>query len=162
MATAVGIGEGNSGTGGGTLSELYQSSRRLLLKSRDGLERLERFEYTSSSSSSSMLSSSSSSIAVIADPSEQYFDAVRNDISQIQSLCSKMELLWRSISAKSQRDLWKRKVEQVAEEADSLKASLDKYNLRHQRRIQEARERAELIGRSVWRCFLSGVIEFSC
>lgn len=102
MATAVGIGEGNSGAGGGTLSELYQSSRRLLLKSRDGLERLERFEYTSSSSSSSFSS------AVVTDPSEQPFDAVRQDIAQIQSLCSKMELLWRSISAKSQRDLWKR------------------------------------------------------
>ncbi|KAL3332674.1 hypothetical protein AABB24_032969 [Solanum stoloniferum] len=147
MATAVGIGEGNPAAGGGTLSELYQSSRRLLLKSRDGLERLERFEYTSSSSSS-MLPSSSSSSAVMADPSEQPFDVVRQDIAQIQSLCSKMELLWRSISAKSQRDLWKRKVEQVAEEADSLKASLDKYNVRHQRRMQEARERAELIGRS--------------
>lgn len=53
-----------------------------------------------------------------------------------------------------------RKVEQVAEEADSLKTSLDKYNLRHQRRMQEARERAELIGRAVWHCFLTGVIKF--
>ncbi|PHU30845.1 Membrin-12 [Capsicum chinense] len=148
MATAVGIGvrEGNSGTGGGNLSELYQNSRRLLLKSRDGLEKVERFEYTSSSSYLQSLSSSSS--APMADPSEQSFDAVRNDIAQIQFLCSEMEILWRSISAKSQRDLWKRKVEQVAEEADSLKASLDKYNLRHQRRMQEARERAELIGRT--------------
>nr|GMD43113.1 membrin-11-like [Ipomoea batatas] len=41
-----------------------------------------------------------------------------------------------------------RKVEQVAEEADSLKDSLDKYYLRNQRRIQEARERAELLGRA--------------
>ncbi|XP_009760179.1 membrin-11 [Nicotiana tabacum] len=146
MAMAVGIGEGNSVAGGGSLSDLYQNSRRLLLKSRDGLERLERFEYTSSSSSSSIPSSSSST--AIVDPSEQSFDAVRKEIAQIQSLCSEMELLWRSIPAKSQRDLWKRKVEQVAEEADSLKTSLDKYNLRHQRRMQEARERAELIGRA--------------
>lgn len=106
MAMAVGIGEGNSVAGGGSLSELYQSSRRLLLKSRDGLERLERFEYTSSSSSSSIPSSSSST--AIVDPSEQSFDAVRKEIAQIQSLCSEMELLWRSIPAKSQRDLWKR------------------------------------------------------
>lgn len=41
-------------------------------------------------------------------------------------------------------------MEQVAEEADSLKESLDKYSLRHQRRTQEARERAELLGRVVW------------
>ncbi|PHU11823.1 Membrin-12 [Capsicum chinense] len=82
------------------------------------------------------------------DPSEQSFDAVRKEIAQIQFLCSEMEPLWRSISAKSQRDIWKRKAEQVAEEAESLKASLDKYNLRHQWRMQEARERAELIERS--------------
>ncbi|OIT20868.1 PREDICTED: membrin-11-like [Nicotiana attenuata] len=131
--------------GGGTLSEFYQRSRRLLLKTRDGLERLERFEYTSSSSSSSSVLSSG---AALSDPSEKSVDGLRKDISQIQSLCSEMERLWRSIPAKSQRDLWKRKVEQVAEEVDSLKDSLDKYNLQHQRRMQEVRERAELLGRA--------------
>nr|XP_009765258.1 PREDICTED: membrin-11-like [Nicotiana sylvestris]XP_016432875.1 PREDICTED: membrin-11-like [Nicotiana tabacum] len=110
--------------GGGTLSEFYQSSRRLLLKTRDGLERLERFEYTSFSSSSSSSSSVLSSGAAVSDPSEKSVDGLRKDISQIQSLCSEMERLWRSIPAKSQRDLWKRKVEQVAEEVDSLKDSL--------------------------------------
>lgn len=47
-----------------------------------------------------------------------------------------------------------RKVEQVAEEAESLKQSLDKYLLRNQRRMNEARERAELLGRAVRYCFL--------
>lgn len=42
-----------------------------------------------------------------------------------------------------------RKVEQVAEEADSLKESLDRYFQQHQRRMQEAQERAELLGRDV-------------
>lgn len=42
-----------------------------------------------------------------------------------------------------------RKVEQVAEEADSLKDSLDKYFQRHQRRMQEAQDRAALLGRAV-------------
>lgn len=42
-----------------------------------------------------------------------------------------------------------RKVEQVAEEAESLKGSLDQYNFRNQRRMNEARERAELLGRAV-------------
>ncbi|KAL3337639.1 hypothetical protein AABB24_029989 [Solanum stoloniferum] len=127
--------------GGVTLSELYQSSRRLLLKTRDGLERLERFEYTSSSS---VLSFG----AAVNDPSEKAVGDLRKDISQIQLLCSEMERLWHSIPAKSQRDLWKRKVEQVAEGVDSLKDSLDKYNLRHQRRMQEVRERTELLGRA--------------
>ncbi|KAL7225777.1 hypothetical protein ACSBR1_021023 [Camellia fascicularis] len=128
------------GGGGGTLSELYQSSKRLLLRTRDSLERLERLEFSSSSSSSS-------SNGAAVDTPELSF-AIKRDISQIQSLCAEMDRLWRSVSAKSQRDLWKRKVEQVAEEADSLKESLDKYFLRNQRRTQEARERAELLERA--------------
>ncbi|KAA8516892.1 hypothetical protein F0562_017290 [Nyssa sinensis] len=120
------------GGGGGTLSELYQNSKRLLLKTRDGLERLERLEFSSSNG---------------MDSAELSF-AVKRDITQIQSLCAEMDRFWRSVAAKSQRDLWKRKVEQVAEEADSLKESLGKYFLRSQKRVQEAREREELLGRS--------------
>ncbi|CAM8877293.1 unnamed protein product [Rhodiola kirilowii] len=119
--------------GGGTLSEIYQSSKRLLLRTRGGLERLERLE--SSSTTSSM------------DSPELSF-SLKKDISQIQSLCVEMDRLWRSVPAKSQRDLWKRKVEQVAEEADSLKESLDKYLARNQRKMMEAKERAELLGRA--------------
>lgn len=78
---------------GGNLSELYQSSKRLLLKSRDGLERLERLEF-------------SSSTATVDSPELSY--AVLRDIAQIQYLCVDMDRLWRSVSAKSQRDLWKR------------------------------------------------------
>ncbi|XP_057498636.1 membrin-11-like [Actinidia eriantha] len=122
--------------GGGTLSELYQSSKKTLLKTRDALERLERLEFSSASSSTS---------AGVDSPELSF--AVKRDIAQIQSLCAEMDRLWRSIGAKSQRDLWKRKVEQVAEESDSLKESLDKYFLRNQRRTQEARERTELLGR---------------
>jgi len=40
-------------------------------------------------------------------------------------------------------------VEQIAEEAESLSASLDKYSLRNQKRMREANERAELLGRAV-------------
>ncbi|CAH9134766.1 unnamed protein product [Cuscuta epithymum] len=143
MVMAVDFGHSGVTVGGGTLSELYQSSRRLLLKTRDGLEKLERCQYTSSSASSS---SSAPSLAI--DSSSNLFDSVRKDITQIQSLCSEMDRLWRSVHAKSQRDLWKRKVEQVAEEADSLKDSLNKYDLYNKRRIQEAQERAELLGRA--------------
>lgn len=77
--------------GGGTLSEIHQTARKLLLKTRDGLERLERLEYSNSSSSSSDLSF-----------------AVSKDITQIQSLCVEMNRISRSIAAKSQRDLWNR------------------------------------------------------
>ncbi|ONK74288.1 uncharacterized protein A4U43_C03F4710 [Asparagus officinalis] len=58
-----------------------------------------------------------------------------------------MDRLWRSIASKGQRDLWKRKVEQVAEEGDSLKENLDKLSARQQQRMQEAKERAELMQR---------------
>ncbi|KAG5517330.1 hypothetical protein RHGRI_037922 [Rhododendron griersonianum] len=120
------------GGGGGTLSELYQRSKRLLLTTRDGLERLERLEFSTSKGG--------------VDSPELSF-AVKRDIGQIQLLCVEMDRFWRSIAAKSQRDLWKRKVEQVAEEAGSLKESLDMYLSRNQRQTQEARERAELLGR---------------
>lgn len=54
-----------------------------------------------------------------------------------------------------------RKVEQVAEEVDSLKDSLDKYNLRHQRRMQEVRERTELLGRAVCNLFCADMMNNS-
>ncbi|KAE9606308.1 hypothetical protein Lalb_Chr10g0106511 [Lupinus albus] len=68
---------------GATLSEIYQRARKLLLRTRDGLERVERGELS-------------------------FSDSVHNDISQIQSLYVQMDRLWRSIPIKSQRDLWKR------------------------------------------------------
>ncbi|OIW02834.1 hypothetical protein TanjilG_29610 [Lupinus angustifolius] len=107
---------------GATLSEIYQRAKKLLMRTRDGLERVEHGELS-------------------------FSDSVYNDISQIQSLYVQMDRLWRSIPTKSQRDLWKRKVEQVAEEAESLKESLDKYNFRNQKRMTEAKERAELLRR---------------
>ncbi|KAJ8512940.1 hypothetical protein OPV22_003374 [Ensete ventricosum] len=131
---------GGIGGGGATLSEIYQSTRRLLLRARDGLERLERLE----SSSSSYASSSSPSVADSAELSL----AVKRDITQIRSLCAEMDRLWRSIPVRGQRDLWKRKVEQVAEEVDSLSESLDKHSFRQQKRMQEAKERAELLERA--------------
>ncbi|KAK9079250.1 hypothetical protein SSX86_000924 [Deinandra increscens subsp. villosa] len=119
--------------GGKTLSELYQSSRRLLLKTRDAFERLERFQFSSSSPA--------------VDSSELAL-AIRTDLSQIQTACSDMDRLWRSVASKPQRDLWKRKVEQISEEADSFRESLDRYFQRQQKKMQEAQERAELLGRT--------------
>lgn len=53
-----------------------------------------------------------------------------------------------------------RKVEQIAEEAESLRASLDKYNLRNQKRMREANERTELLGRAV--CCCATMLLFNC
>ncbi|XP_043694763.1 membrin-11-like [Telopea speciosissima] len=100
---------------------------------RDGLERLERLEFSSSSNG--------------LDSPELSF-SIKKDIAQIQSLCVEMDRLWRSVASKPQHDLWKQKVEQVAEEADSLKESLDKHLPRHQKRLQEVNERAQLLERA--------------
>ncbi|KAH8491361.1 hypothetical protein H0E87_023490 [Populus deltoides] len=126
--------------GGGTLSEIYQSAKKLLMRAQDGIERLERLENSTSSGG--------------LDSPELSF-VVKKDISQVLSLCADMDRLWRSVQAKPQRDLWRRKVELVAEEAGSLKESLDRYFARNQRRMKEAQERAELLGRAV--CFLLSV-----
>ncbi|WCJ43579.1 membrin 11 [Euphorbia peplus] len=129
MAMAVDGGGG----GGGTLSDIYQNAKKILLRARDGIERLERLESSTSSGG--------------LDSPELSF-ALKKDISQIQILCAEMDRFWRSIAGKPQRDLWKRKVEQVSEEAESLKQSLDRYVARNQRRMREAQERAELLGRA--------------
>ncbi|KAJ6763161.1 MEMBRIN [Salix purpurea] len=121
------------GGGGGTLSEIYQSAKKLLMRAQDGIERLERLENSTSSGG--------------LDSPEISF-AVKKDISQVLSLCADMDRLWRSVQAKPQRDLWRRKVELIAEEAGSLKESLDRYFARNQRRMKEAQERAELLGRA--------------
>ncbi|CAA0822574.1 Membrin-11 [Striga hermonthica] len=123
---------------GGGLSELYSSSKRLSIAVRDALERLERLDFTSSTSST----------AVVTGSSDDPVTSIRRELNQIQSLCADMDRRWRSIASKPQRDLWKRKVEQVSEEAESFRASLDKYQARRQKRIQEAQEREELLGRA--------------
>ncbi|KAM1702876.1 hypothetical protein ACFX1Q_028197 [Malus domestica] len=60
----------------------------------------------------------------------------------IQSLCAEMDRLWRSVGAKSERDLWTRKVERIAQGAQSLKDSLDRYDARNQKRATK-RERGQ-------------------
>ncbi|KAM0057553.1 hypothetical protein Hdeb2414_s0005g00159511 [Helianthus debilis subsp. tardiflorus] len=60
--------------GGATLSDLYNRSRRLLLNTRDDLEKLERL------------------FAIVDSP--ELSVSVRRDISQIQTLCSEIDGLW--------------------------------------------------------------------
>ncbi|GLJ31027.1 hypothetical protein SUGI_0620650 [Cryptomeria japonica] len=127
--------------GGGSLSDLYQQARRLLLEVRDGLERLERLE------SHSSISSPRASGWSHDDSAPDLAQTLKRDLSQLQTYCADMDRLWRSQMPKSQRDLWKRKLEQVAEEVDSLKFALDNYLSRRHRRQMEAKERAELLQR---------------
>ncbi|KAG6553469.1 hypothetical protein Mapa_004381 [Marchantia paleacea] len=119
-----------SGAAPVTLSDVYQQARHALLRVRDGLERLERLENTGGASGSDLA------------------QGVQRDLAQLQQSSVEMERLWRQQMPKAQRDLWKRKVEQVAEESDSLKLGLDKYLGRQHRRHVEAQERAELFRRT--------------
>ncbi|KAI5062029.1 hypothetical protein GOP47_0022568 [Adiantum capillus-veneris] len=135
---------------GATISEIYQKARHSLLVVRDGLERLERLE-----SAAAALPSSSSSFASTAPfpssqdaPGQDLAQNVKRELSQLQQYGADMDRLWRSQIAKPQRDLWKRKVEQIMEEADSLRLGLDKYFGRQNRRQAEAKERADLFQRT--------------
>ncbi|KAH7441216.1 hypothetical protein KP509_03G029100 [Ceratopteris richardii] len=136
---------------GATISDIYQKARHSLLIVRDGLERLERLESTTeaahpalSSSFSSTSLSTSSQDAAATDLAQN----VKYEISQLQKFGAEMDMLWRSQIAKPHRDLWKRKVEQIMEETDSLRVGLDKYFSRQYRRQAEAKERAELFKRT--------------
>uniref|UniRef100_A0A3Q7GIZ3 Membrin n=1 Tax=Solanum lycopersicum TaxID=4081 RepID=A0A3Q7GIZ3_SOLLC len=116
--------------GVGTLSELYWSSRRVLLKTRDGLEKLEHFEYTSSSS--------------------EFYFAPKWNVFGIPYLLNLNVISGKRLNMNSgihRRKHNFHKPMKVELMADSLKDSVDKYNLRHRRRMQEVRERTELLGR---------------
>ncbi|CAM0875603.1 unnamed protein product [Alopecurus aequalis] len=136
---------GGGGGGGATLSEMYQSGRRLLLSARDGVARVERL---ASAPTSSSYSASAPLVGGGGAGDPAAADEVRREVAQIQGLCAQMDRLWRSIPAKGQRDLWKRKVEQLSEEVNLLKETLDKHSFRQRKRISEAKERAELFERA--------------
>jgi Golgi SNAP receptor complex protein 2 len=82
------------GGGGNTLSEIYQNAKKVQLRTRDALERLERLEYSTGGSMESQSPDLSSSI--------------KRDLTHIQLLCVEMDRLCRSLPSKSHRDLWKR------------------------------------------------------
>lgn len=122
------------------LDKVYSQARRTLLMARDGLERLERLE---------MAGQSSPRVQETAMAPVDLVEHLKKEIGQLQASSVDMDRLWRNqMLAKGQRDLWKRRVEQVAEEVESLKTGLDRYLLRQHRRQVEAQERAELLQRT--------------
>jgi Golgi SNAP receptor complex protein 2 len=144
-------GGAGAGAGGLSLDKAYSQARRALLIVRDGLERLERLEsfgqQPSSSGGSSRGIGGGEDAAGPAAP--DLVEHLKKEIGQLQVSSAEMDSMWRNqMLAKGQRDLWKRRVEQVAEEVDSLKAGLDRYLLNQHRRQVEAQERAELFRRT--------------
>jgi Golgi SNAP receptor complex protein 2 len=152
----AGLGNGNGKGMGMSLENVYSQARRALLMVRDGLERLERLELAGQQPS--LGSSNSPSFRGIGGGGVQdqggpaapdLVEHLKQEVAQLQLWSADMDRLWRNqMIAKAQRDLWKRRVEQVAEEVEALKAGLDRYLLRQHRRQMEAQERAELFRRT--------------
>nr|CAD1823362.1 unnamed protein product [Ananas comosus var. bracteatus] len=134
--------DGDGGSGGGTLSEIYQSARRLLLRARDG---------SRGSNASNPPPSPPpphrrprSGRRRFARARLRHQEGYRPDPVTLRRDGSPLAIRRRQ----GQRDLWKRKLEQLVEEVDSLKESLDKHLMRQQKRMVEAKERAELLERA--------------
>lgn len=82
--------------------------------------------------------------------SNTFHSDLQKQLAQLQKISIDMDALWRMQSMRetsSKRDIWKRKVEQVAEEADALRIALDKVGVSHQRRHIEEAQRQELLQR---------------
>lgn len=154
MSAAVEDSTGSYGFPGGagvSLDKAYSQARRAVLMVRDGLERLERLEsvgqHPSSSASPRFRGGQDAQPQGPAVP--DLVEHLKKEIGQLQVSSEEMDRMWRNqMLARGQRDLWKRRVEQVAEEVESLKAGLDRYLLKQHRLQVEAQERAELFRRT--------------
>lgn len=77
---------------------------------------------------------------------------LQKQLSQLQKISVDMDSMWRMQSMRepaSKRDIWKRKVEQVAEEADALRVALDRFGARQHRRTVDEAHRQELMQRRI-------------
>jgi golgi SNAP receptor complex member 2 len=117
----------------GDLQSLHTQARRLIITISAGLERLESAEQRGGASETLTMD-------------------LQRHLAQLQKISVDMDGMWRMQSLKeaaSKRDLWKRKVEQVAEEADALRVGLERLNVRVRRRQAEEEQRQELLQRRV-------------
>eukprot|EP00232_Nephroselmis_pyriformis_P000063 CAMPEP_0182906556 /NCGR_PEP_ID=MMETSP0034_2-20130328/33818_1 /TAXON_ID=156128 /ORGANISM="Nephroselmis pyriformis, Strain CCMP717" /LENGTH=226 /DNA_ID=CAMNT_0025042247 /DNA_START=102 /DNA_END=782 /DNA_ORIENTATION=- len=117
-----------------SLSDLYNKARRLTLELREGVEKLE---------ASSQGTSYGASDAGLAR-------GLREKQKELQRVSAEMDSMWRMQVVRegaSKKDIWKRKVEGIGEESDSLRMALDKFQSRETRKQAEEKERAELLQR---------------
>eukprot|EP00897_Mesotaenium_endlicherianum_P005467 jgi/Mesen1/4949/ME000247S04226 len=129
----------------GTLSGMYSASQRMKLELREGLEQLEKMEtYANYGRAGGGPLMHDQGMASSSDLTE----SLRLKLAELQKTSVEMDRMCRMQGLKSQKDIWKRKVEHISEEADALRTALDKYLQREGRRQREAHERAELIGRT--------------
>ncbi|KAI7838538.1 hypothetical protein COHA_007681 [Chlorella ohadii] len=115
------------------LQQLHTQAKKLILTIRAGLERLETAEQNARAIVPAGLAAE-----------------LQQQLQQLQRLSGELDAVWRMQSLRepaAKRDLWKRKVEQVAEEADALRAGMDRFGHRQQRRHVEEAQRRELMER---------------
>lgn len=130
---------------GTTLSDLYSSAQRMKLELREGLEQLERLESFADYTAHAGPDPGGGGRVALSPDTVQ---GLRLKLAELQRVSTEMDRMWRSQVNKAQRDLWRRKVEHIAEEAGALRAALDSVVGREARRAAERAEREELIRRS--------------
>lgn len=116
------------------LTTLHSQAKRQVLTLKEGLERLENIEAGRAPGDASSLAKE-----------------FQQQVIMLQRISTEMDSVWRMHVVRdsaAKRDVWKRKVEQVAEETDCIRMALDKYTMREQRRVAERREREELFARA--------------
>lgn len=77
-------------------------------------------------------------------------EKLESEFSQLKKLSVEIDSIWRMHvirESSSKRDIWKRKVEQIAEDVEALGQSITVLKRRSQRLRQEALEREELFSR---------------
>jgi Golgi SNAP receptor complex protein 2 len=115
------------------LQGLHAQARKLILALRAGLERLEGVEAGGR-----------------APPPAAAAADLRAQLAALQRLSADMDAQWRMAAlreAPARADLWKRRVEQVAEEADELRGALDRAGAAARRRHAADAQREELLAR---------------
>ena len=142
------------------LQSMHTQARKLILMLSAGVERLEtaeqviillEYEYAMYPLLSSLCDCFHPSLQATRAPVPDGFAAdLQKQLSQLQKLSVDMDGLWRMQSlreAASKRDLWKRKVEQIADEADALRTALDRCGQRQHRKLTDEAHRQELLQR---------------
>ncbi|GLC45554.1 hypothetical protein PLESTB_001205600 [Pleodorina starrii] len=120
------------------LTSLHSQAKRLILLLREGLERLEALEGATIRQHGN------------ADATSGLARDLKSKLGDLARISGEMDSIWRMQVIRenaSKRDVWKRKVEQVSEELDSIRHALDRHTGRESRRAAEQREREELLAR---------------
>ena len=75
---------------------------------------------------------------------------MHNKLRDLQKVTQQIESGWRILVVQengAKRDIWKRKVEQVVEDCDQFRISLERFKSRESRRNAEEQQREELMQR---------------